>query len=142
MRVAASKIEKKKILGFFHCPSDIGVYDGVVKKANNCWRVSCSNIYKIYSAKFLKKTRLIYECPSMSSLLWRAIRTKSYTCTGLKLNQKPLSFFVTSGTPVVLVRFSQYSQSIADSYLIYRSRMISSTHLNFWYYRIRREMTI
>ena len=31
VRVAASKIEKK-LLGFFHCPSDIEVYGGVMKK--------------------------------------------------------------------------------------------------------------
>ena len=58
----------KHFLGFFHCPSDIGVYGGVMKKANNCWRVSCSNIYKVYSAKCLKKTCLIYECPSTFAL--------------------------------------------------------------------------
>ena len=140
MRVAASKIEKKIFQVFFSLPSDIEVYSGVMKKANNCWRVSCSNIYKVYSAKCLKKTRLIYECPSTFALA--SDSHEVLYLTGLKLNQKPLSFFVTSGTPVVLVRFSQYSHSIADSYLIYRSRMISSTHLNFWYYRIRREMTI
>ena len=33
MRVAASKIEKKFFSFFFHCPSDIEVYGGVMKKA-------------------------------------------------------------------------------------------------------------
>ena len=116
MRVAASKIEKKIFQVFFSLPSDIEVYSGVMKKANNCWRVSCSNIYKVYSAKCLKKTHLIYECPSTFALAsdshevlylyWIKIESK----TSIFLYE----FGYTSGTSKIFTIFTLYSGFLSN----------------------------
>ena len=110
------KNREKKFLGFFHCPSDIGVYGGVMKKAKNCWRVSCSNIYKVYSAKCLKKTRLIYECPSTFALTsdshevlylyW--IKIESKTSIVLRI------FGYTSGSSKIFTIFALYNGLLSN----------------------------
>ena len=87
------------------------MYGGVMKKANNCWRVSCSNIYKVYSAKCLMKTRFIYEWPSTFALAsdshevlylyWIKIESK----TSIFLRH----FGYTSGTSKIFTIFALYS---------------------------------
>ena len=87
-----------------------------MKKANNCWRVSCSNIYKVYSAKCLKKTRLIYECPStfvlasdsheVLYLYWIKIESK----TSIFLHD----FEYTSGTSKIFTIFALYSGFLSN----------------------------
>ena len=88
----------------------------VMKKANNCWRVSCSNIYKVYSAKCLKKTRLIYECPrtfaltsdSHEVLYLHWIKIESKTSIFLR------DFGYTSGTSKIFTIFALYSGFLSN----------------------------
>ena len=87
-----------------------------MKKAHNCWRVSCSNIYKVYSAKCLKKIRLIYEYPSTFALASNShevlylywIKIESKTSIFLR------DFGYTSSTSKIFTIFALYSEFLSN----------------------------